>query len=225
MAELYDKDNNPIEEVYDADGNPVDEILTPDEVDQRINDAKEETKADYEVDIQDLQSKLDEKEQELKQAQEELAKAGNKDHNFKNLRDKKEEKEGEVAELKNQISELKQTFEKQSSQSKDNWLTTSIEKIAGDDKDLAEKIRFHYDQFVVPQEDTLQKQEQRLKSAYTLAVDSSGNALSSDAIASGGAGKQPTPSGGGGKLNDPGAVEVAKNLGIDEKTLRKNKLI
>lgn len=223
MTELYDKNNNPIEEMYDEDGNPLEEVLSVKEVEQRIADAKEEAKAEFEFTSEQLKTQLGEKEQELKQAQEDLQKAGNKDANFSQLRKSKEEKEEELNIIKKELSEVKQAFSKTNLEANERVINESIFKISDGDKELADKIKFHYNQFVVPSDDTQEKQEERLKSAYTLATGSQAGDILNSANIGSGRGSNPSPA--STEKISPDAIEVAKQLGIDEKELRKNKLI
>ena len=74
MAELYDKSGNPIEEIYDEEGNQIDETLTSEEVDQRIQEAKDEAMSEYKSDLDSIKEELEEKKIELKFAEEALDK-------------------------------------------------------------------------------------------------------------------------------------------------------
>ena len=46
VAEIFDKEGNPIEEIFDSEGNPIDETLTPEEAEAKIQEAKEENQAE-----------------------------------------------------------------------------------------------------------------------------------------------------------------------------------
>ena len=89
MTEIYDKNGDPVE-VFDIDGNPVEEALTQEEVNQRIQDAKDELSADSEAKISELQEKLDEQKESLASYEEQLGKEKEKDKNFGNLRKSKD---------------------------------------------------------------------------------------------------------------------------------------
>lgn len=222
--DLYDKEGNLID-VYDSEGNKVDETLTPDEVDTKIEEAKEEAKATFQKDLEETQGKLNDKEDLLKQKEEELAKLSGKDTNFGKL---KESKEKEIETLKTQINALEGKIGEISKGVQEKDIVNAINNIAGGNAELAGKIKFYFDQFTVPQDDTPEKRAERLKNAVTLAT---GMKPSENALAGGVAGTGmgepliPTMDGGdGGKLSKD-AIEVAKNLGLDEKDLKKHKLI
>lgn len=225
MIDLYNKDNEPVEELYDDAGNPVENLLTPGESEQKVKDAQEEAKEQHTIDKEEIQTKLTEKEEELKQVQEDLQKAGDKDQNFNKLRNEKNKKSEELDGLKEEMVKMNKKIDSQGSATLAEKNNELFSKLANGDKELADKIKFHYDGFVVPDDDNEEKRQGRLKNAHTLATGGQGESiLGSDAIGSGGGGNQPQGTGKSGKLS-PGAEEVAKNLGLDEKTLRKNKLI
>lgn len=227
MAELFDKEGNPISEVFDSEGNPLDETLTPDEVEAKINEAKEEAKGEFETETQKLQGQIDEKETALKAAEEELEKEKEKDKNFGKLRGTAAEKEKEVETLKGEVKGMKEEIEGIKVDTKKQPVTVMIKKLAGDDEELEKKIKFHYESFNVPDDDTEEKQKERITNAYTLATGGKPvNPLSGEAVSSGG-GVAP----GGeeleskGKLSDPGASDVGEKLGIPKESQRRHKLI
>lgn len=226
MAELFDKSGNPISEVFDVEGNPIDEILTSDEVDKKIEEAQEEAKEDYQKDIDTFKEELNEKEEALKVAEEALAKEQEKDKNFGKLRGTTAEKEKKVEELTEQIKGLTDKITGIETETKRQPVNAMIGKLAGEDEELKKKIKFHYESFAIPEEDTEEKQKERVVNAYTLATGGKPiNPLTGEAISSGGGvapgGEEP---GSEGKLSE-GGKEVAGKLGIEEKDLKRHKLI
>ena len=225
MVDLHDKDGNLIEEVFDSEGNLIDEALTPEEVDKKIDDAKEETKEDYQKDIDAVKEDLEEKEESLKKAEEDLEKEQEKDKNFGKLRKSTEEKEKEASGLKEEIQGLTEKIDGIEKDTKRQPVNVMIDKLADNDEELRGKIKFHYENFSIPDDDTEEKQKERVANAYTLAAGAKAeNPLTGDAVSSGGGaapGAEPEDKG---KISE-GAKNVAKNLGIEDKDLKKHKLI
>ena len=225
--ELFDKEGNPIPEVFDSQGNPLDETLTPDEVEAKIEEAKEEAKAAFEGKTEELQTKLNEKEDSLKATEEELEKERNKDKNFGKLRGKTAEKEKEAEELREEIKGLKEAVEGIRIDTKKQPVRDMISKLAEGDGELEKKINFYYESFTTPDDDTSEKQKERIANAYTLATGSRPvNPLSGDVISSSG-GMTPGIKGseGKGKLSSEGASDVGEKLGVSKEDQRRNKLI
>jgi len=227
MAELFDKDGEPIVEVFDSAGNPIDETLTPEEVDQKIDEAKEEAKGEFDTEIQKLQDEKEEKETALAAAEEALGKEKEKDKNFGKLRGSTEEKEKEIGVLKEEVTGLKDKVEGIEKSAKSQPVNVMINKLAGNDEELKKKIKFYYDNFTIPEEDDEEKQKERVTNAYTLAAGGKPvNPLSGDAISSGGGvapgGEEPSSKG---KLSSEEASELGEKLGISKIEQRRHKLI
>lgn len=226
MAELFDKEGNPIEAVFDSEGNPIDETLTPDEVETKITEAKEEAQGTFDTETQKLQEQIDEKETSLKVAEEELEKEKEKGKNFGKLRQSTDEKEQEIKERKEEIKKLQERVEGVETATKEQPVTVMIKKLAGEDEELEKKIKFHYDSFAVPEEDDEEKQKERVTNAYTLATGGKPvNPLTGEAISSSGGTVPGAPVGEQGKLSDPGASNVGEKLGLTKEEQRRHKLI
>ena len=221
VENLYDKDGNQIEDVYDAEGNPIDETLTPEEVEAKIQEAREEAKGEFETEIQEKEEALEEKEYALRTAQEELDKEKEKDKNFGKLRGSTKEKEERVEKLEEQIAGLSTELKTFREGTQKNVVRTTAEKMAKGDNEMADKIEHFYNQFVVPEEDNEEKRKERWQHAVQLATGSP--EIPSGAFATGG-GSVPGEPKDQGKLSE-GGVEVAKQMGLDEKELRRNKLL
>ena len=223
--ELFDKDNNPIEEVYDSEGKEIEEVVTGAEAKQQVEDAKEEAKADYEADTTALKEELDENKETLKIAQEDLEKEQEKDKNFGKLRGAALEKEKEVQAQKEKVEALEKKFEGLEATTKTQPINTMIKKLSGEDEELEKKIKFHYDSFTVPVEDTEELQKERIKNAVILAGGgetanplTGGVVSSAEGVAPGG--EMPIE----GKLSDPAAEGIAHKMGISDQELKKAKL-
>ncbi len=224
MAELFDKDSNPITEIFDSEGNPIDEALTPGEVEQKLQEAKDEAKGEFDTEIQKLQTEKEEKETALKTAEEDLAKELDKGKNFGGLRKKTDEKEKEVETLKEELKGIKEEVAGIKTDAKKQPIAMLVDKIVGDDEELKEKIEFFLKTFVIPDDDTEEKQKERIAYAYTLAMGGQPiNPLTGEAISSEG-GVAPGASPVVPEKISEGAKNVAKNLGISDKDLKQNKL-
>jgi len=223
MVEIYDKDGNPIPEVYDEEGNPIDETLTPEEVEAKIQEAKEEAKGELESEFEKLQSDLKEKEEGLLKAQEELEKEKEKEKNFGKLNKITKKKEEKVEKLEEQIANLQAEIQGVKKGSEEKSVNAMIDKIVGEDAELKKKIKFYYDSFAVPEDDTEEQKAERVKNAHILATGGQNIKMGSDAIGTG-SGQAPEEPKNQGKLSE-GARDVAYQLGIDDKELKKNKLI
>lgn len=225
--ELYDKEGNPLEDIYDQDGNPINETLTPEEVEQKIQDAKDEVAGEHQTKVEGLEADLEEKNTLLKTAEESLGKEQEKDKNFGKLRGKKEEEEGKVKDLEGVVEVLKKDIDGIKTDAKRQPVNTIINKLAGDDEELKKKIKFHYASFVVPEEDTEEKQKERIDNAYTLASGlAPTNSLSGEAVGSGGGNAPGTKEvESKGKLSSTEASELGEKMGISLKEQKRNKLI
>jgi len=118
---------------FDADGNEV-TALTQEEAD---NLAKQKT-----------DELLKQKDEELKKRDEELEKLRTKDLNFKKLRDMTEEERSKLSEEKRMILEQKEETEKRVAELEravgGARLDREIEALVGDDTEMKEKVKFHF---------------------------------------------------------------------------------
>lgn len=220
-------------EFIDKDGNPF-EAFTPEEVEDKLNQVKEEVKTENQQAMDDLQSKLDEKEGTLSNLQEELEKEKTKDKNLSGQRKVIEDKVKEIDTLKSEVEKIKKDSEAKFSdlekKGKDKMIGNMIVELAGSDKNLADKIKFYYDTFK-PMDETNKKPgeieketQERIKNAYTLAAGGRpSNPLSSSVLSSAG-GTSPVINPMGEKIN-PEQQDLAHKLGIPDVDLKKHKLI
>jgi len=157
----------------DEDGNEV-EAVPIEEVEEQISQAKEEAKAEaeeafntakeeHESELEELQSRIDEKEKELE-------KAGDKNVNFKKLRESKEALEKEKQDIEKKFNEkIEEVITPLKEEIKSSKISSEIERLANGDKALEEKIKFHFDSFKGEPENDEQRAE-RLKNAHILAT-------------------------------------------------------
>jgi len=120
-------------------GEEVD-VYTTEELEEKKNEAVEEYKQanPSDPDVQKLQD-------ELKQKTEELGKLKDKDHNFSQLRQTKEKLETDIEKLNKSIDEKIGIAKKEVLEGmvKEHY-TETLKSLSGDDKELSDKIEFHY---------------------------------------------------------------------------------
>ena len=140
--------------------------------------------------------------------EEELKGLKDKDLNFSNLRNKVSEKEKEVEDLKKAIDEKIGTVKKEVLDSvMSDYYLDQLKKLAGEDKELADKIEFQYKRLSDPSS-SKEEVNKKLNDAFVLA--SGGKEISNTAAFS---------SGGVGKINIKKSgeklSEEAKQFGIE----------
>jgi len=220
-------------EYFDKEGNPV-EALTPEEVEEKLDEIREQTKSETQAIVDDLQTKLSDKELELATLQEELAKERSKDKNLAGQRKIIEEKVKEIDTLKSEIDRIKKDYEIKFTEierkGKERMIMNMIGELAGSDKNLADKIKFYYDTFR-PIDETNKKPEEiekeiqeRIKNAYILATGGRVSRPLTPEIISSAGGATPIINPSGEKLN-PELQDLAHKLGISDAELKKHKLI
>ena len=222
MAELFDKEGNPVE------------ALTPEEVEAKLDEIREQTKTESQGVIDDLQTKLSDKESELATAQEELTKERSKDKNLAGQRKVIENKAKEIETLKADVDKIKKDYETKFTEierkGKERMVTNMIDELSGSDKNLRDKVKFYYDTFR-PIDETNKKPEdiekeiqERIKNAYTLATGGRASRPLTPEIISSAGGATPVINPSEEKIN-PEQQDLAHKLGIDDQTLKKHKLI
>lgn len=192
--------------VTQADGTEI-EVFTADEV--AVKTKEVETR---------FTTQLTEKENALKVANEALAKAGDKDQNFKALREAKEEAEKNLATLRTEVDGKIKGIENKAIQSA---LEKNVKVLAGGDAELEKKIRHHYDRIVDPAT-TDEEVAKKTRDAYLLATRFEPKISVLDNINN--AGGYPTPggaSGGAAKEFSPELKQLGGKLGLSEDDLKK----
>jgi hypothetical protein len=220
----------------DDKGNTV-EAFSPEEVETKLNEIREQTKqeveSDKEEEIDDLNVQISDKEEALRLANEELEREKSKDKNLSGQRGIIQAKEKEIEEIKKGMEELKKTTEEKLSsiekKEKDNMVVGMIAELAGTNKEMAEKVKFYFDNFK-PIDETGKKKEEiekeiatRVQNAYLLAVGTMPRVPFSGQIISG-AGGTPIINPTGEKLNED-LKDLAHKMGIPDDELKKHKLI
>lgn len=210
-------------ELYDISGEPVEGALTKEEVDAKIAEATDGIKTELEQaasgKILDLQSQLEEAISDRDTKAADLTKLQSKDFNFGRLRESKEEAEKRVNDVKTEL--LKEIGGLKTAIAERTIKDIALEKVGGN-KEMADKVVFHYKTFGGEPKDDKEKEE-RLDKAILLAGGSKSVGLPAGSLSSGG-GYTPSAPAGQGKLSE-GGVEVAKKMGITDEELKKSKLV
>lgn len=213
--------------LYDSDGEEVEGAFTAEEVEAQLEEAKtksdeksvsqlEESQKTNDEATQALQDKLDE-------ANEALGKEKEKDKNFKGLRDSKGKSDDKIAELVATVKGLETKIEEKIGGLTKDALTKKVDDaikgVSGEDKEMSDKIKFHYEKLTGEEDFTT-----RMQSAIVLATGGNQSVLQGSAISSGGF--NPTPSDG----NEPGELsadlkEVAKKAGLSDAEIENAKKI
>lgn len=198
--------------VKQEDGTEI-EVFTADEVAAR-------EQAAVQAQVKPLQDQLAAK-------QEELNKLTNKDMNFGNLREAKENLERQIGELKTQIESGQKTVADQVNKGILEARTNeAITRLSGGDKEVADKIKFHFNR-LQDAADTPEAAEKKLRDAYILATGQPNDGVSvAQAFGSGGGAPPAVNAGVTEKKKETAAAvdrnpAVAANLGITKEDVDK----
>jgi hypothetical protein len=223
--------------LFDEQGNTV-EALTPEEVETKLNEVREvtieETNKLRDEEVTDLSGQMEAKEKELEEAKAALEAEKNKDKNLAGQRGVIDQKNKEVEELKTQIGTLQTTIETKFAEQKTEGLSkmvnSFIKGLAGDDKNLTDKVKFFYDSFKLVEikdktpEQVEEEVRQRVQNAYTIAIGGVKPSNPLNAVISSAGGAVPLANPTGEKIS-PEAAEAAKQMGLTDQDLQKHKLV
>ncbi len=105
-----------------------------------------------ELTAEQLKAQLAEKEAQLTAANEKLAKAADKEFNFKQLRDMTEDEKAKLSEREKEILQRQEKLEAETKsfvkQQVDTHQNDALAALAGDDKEARDRILFHYNRIV-----------------------------------------------------------------------------
>jgi len=225
MTEIFDENGNLIEP-FDSEGNPL-PVFAETEVKEKIEEAKKEFETEKEkitTSVNDLKAELAKKDEELKGM-------SDKDKNFKNLRDSRDDLKKELDETKARLETLPVEFQKQIADVRkevdDQKIGGLIESYVGDDKELASKVKNQLGMFI-PDVETdptkrLENLKERIKNAYVIITGGTSGLKGNLAAIKGGyipqepAG-QPGPKA---KLTDDDKDLLKNKMGVSDEDLRK----
>lgn len=158
---------------YNENADEVEGVMSPEEVQELLAKKEEETNKAVEEAQQAMQEEIQTLQQQLEQEREEKRKLEEKGVNFGTLRKKTEEKDSKISELEKKIDELKGAFigqiDKINQILSDKTIDEAMLKVSGGDRELADKVKFHYKQFAGIPKDEKEMQE-RINNAMILAT-------------------------------------------------------
>ena len=206
------------DELYDEDGKIVEGAKSPEDIEIELDKVKEEVKAEAEENSKVLANEITTLQDTIEEKEKELDKVGDKDLNFGKLRKQKEEAEKRLTDMKGDLeSKIAGVEEKINNSKVDN----EINKLANGDSELADKIKYHLNNFKPDEEQDSKKKEENFKSrldnAFLLANGKSNNSLSMDAVSSGG---DYVPLSENKPISED-AKDVARKLGLSDKEIGK----
>ena len=136
---------------YNESGDEVAGVLSPEEVQQQLADKEAEMQKTIDEAQTASQEELQSIQQQLADKEEEMTKLQDKDRNFGAFRKKSEADKTEMNELKKQIDELKGgligQIDKINQVLSDKTISEAVMRVAGGDKEVADKVKFFYNQF------------------------------------------------------------------------------
>lgn len=158
---------------YNEQGDEVEGVMSPEEVQEMLAKKEEETNKAVEEAQQATQEEIQTLQQQLEEEREEKRKLEEKGVNFGTLRKKTEEKDSKISDLEKKIDELKGGFigqiDKINQILSDKTIDETMLKVAGGDKELADKVKFYYKQFSGVPKDEKEMQD-RINNAMVLAT-------------------------------------------------------
>ena len=178
---------------FDAEGNEIENVLSVEDAEAQKAEALEEYKTenpDKSEEIETLKKSLEEKEAELE-------KAGDKDQNFKKLRDQK----GDLEEkLEKATGEMSEKLDAAITNLAGDKKADIISSLVGDDEELKKKVNFHYDR-IKDEPKTKEEIKAKIDDAYFLAT------------------RQEAPTGGYISSAGAGNVKVKEQVSAEEKEI------
>jgi len=174
-------------EIINKDGVDI-EVFTQEEIEAKQQEALEQFKADN----PDKSAELAELQEKLRIADEELAKKGNGDRNFANLRTAKEKAEKELGDFSKKVPEMMENLKREVVEGVNkDYYVDNLKNLAGEDTELLKKIEHEYNttlKGVIPSSKA--EISKKLQDAYLLAArPSEPDALNSSVVSSGGVGR------------------------------------
>jgi hypothetical protein len=216
-------------QLFNEQGQTV-EAFTPEEVEQKLNEAREmaieETNKLRQEEVDDLSLQMESKDRELEQAKQELEVEKSKDKNLAGQGRIIRDKEKKIDELEINYKKLEEKLDQRindvEAKSREKMVNSMINELSGNDKDMTNKIKFYFDSFKGEPADDNEIQ-QRIQNAYVLATGAKPTSPLSGAVLSS-AGGMPVINSTGEKLSDD-AKDLAHKMGLSDQELKKHKLI
>ena len=217
--------------LFNENQEEVEGAMTPEEVEEKLQETKDQATDNATKQVEEIEEEhkqeIKELEDQIKEKEEEVTKEQDKDKNFTNLRGKTKEKDEAISKLTEEIEKLKGTVEEKMTEFQQGATKEKVEDIidgiVGSDKELKEKVMFHYNSFE-GEPKTKEELLERINNSHILATGNKlANPLTGAAISSvGGSGVETKED--KGKMSGK-EKEVAKALGINDADLKKHNLI
>lgn len=221
MAEEEKKEEEKEYFVADDEGEYVkaEGIMTQEQLDEKLEEFKTQKTEETEKTATEHKEELKKLTDKITELEEDDGGDPKKKDNLVRLRKAKETAE-EI--LKKVDEKYKGEIDGIKKEIKDGKVNSAIKRIVGDDSELQEKVKLHYDNFKGEPKD-IKEVKERIENAYILATGSKPvSSLNSDIIGTGKGGFPRTEI--KGKVSTDGA-SVAKKLGISDEELKKHKLL
>jgi hypothetical protein len=152
---------------YDEEGNEVD-VIEKEEVDKLLKEKEDLIKAKEEE-----KTKLSD---EYEKNRVELDKLKSKDYNWRRLEEMNEEEKKQLTAREKELLTRQETIEKQAKEIDQriirDYQGEALDVLAGEDKDLREKILFHYDR-IKDEAKSREDINRKMKDAYKLTIEKS----------------------------------------------------
>ena len=234
MVEIFDEQGNTIE-AFDADNNPID-VFGKTEVDEKVDEVKTELEEKAETAKTEYEEKVVKKDEEIEKIKKDIeeGEGGDKGKNLSALRQAKDKAE----EDKEKISGEFETFKKEMNEKvegihsavSNKKIDDAIVKTVGDDKEMQDKVRIHFNRIKPLDTADPEKIEEdfgiRMKQAHILAGGGGiANAVGNVAATEGG--YIPSPAGEATAESPTGdlADMMKRKMGITDKEIRDHKKV
>ncbi len=202
--------------LFNEDKEEVEGALTPEEVEEKIEEAKTVAQEETKEKVEGLEGELEDNKNLLTEAEEELEKEKGKTKNFGKVRGKVDDKQKEVDDLKEKLGNIEGQVTEIRKNSETGTIKQTADKLAKGDEELSKKISHFYNQLAVPEKDTEELKTERFKNAVTLATGGQAG-IGNEAIGSGG-GNPPIDKEDKEELSE-GAKDLGRKMGVKEEVL------
>jgi len=161
---------------FDENGNEV-EAFGPEEVEEKIDEARseaiDETAANRQEEIEKMEEEMETLKEELENTKAQFEKETEKEKNFEKLRNIKDDREKQIKELEVKMEETKKNLEEKinelESLSDQKVVEDTILKLSRGNEELKKKIWYEYNRFQGAAAN-IEERNKRISDAYLLAT-------------------------------------------------------
>ncbi len=218
-------------DLFDGDGKAV-VAFTEEEVKEKIEEANKTVSSENATKLTELEGKVTTLEEEKKLLEKGEGKTDDegktdKEMNFEKMRVMIDDKDTKIGDLQTQINNLSTGFDQKLDSKR---IEDTVSSLSGGDKELGDKIRFHFENFKIdPEEakDATKREDgfkKRMENAYMLASGGSvAPSLQGNIVSSSGGYVPPAPGGSGStaKMTDEAKKLGQDKMGISEEDIKK----